>query len=137
MRTFDWQLEEIATAHPGLYLEHCVVMAAAVLHWSAASLADFRVTCEGFTPSALKGQREFRMRVRWNEQTALKAQRVQRTEQARPMVERAAVALAALAFGNLFPAGQMLVTREGDRADYWLPACAVPWKSAALPRPVS
>jgi hypothetical protein len=43
------------------------------------------------------------------------------TEQPGPIVERAAVALAALAFAHLIPDGQMRVTRRGDRADYWLP----------------
>jgi hypothetical protein len=51
----------------------------------------------------------------------LKAERVWRTEQTRPIVERAAVALAALAFAHLGPGGQLRVTDEGDRADYWLP----------------
>jgi hypothetical protein len=127
MRTFDWELEEVMTAHPGLYLEHCVVMAVAVLGRSTRLAAGFLVACEGFSPAALRGQREFRARVRWTEQTALKAERIRQTEQPKPIVERAAVALAALAIGNLLPGGQMRVTREGDRADYWLPGlrCAL------------
>jgi hypothetical protein len=36
-------------------------------------------------------------------------------------VERAAIAVAALAFAHLIPNGQMRVTEQGQRADYWLP----------------
>ncbi len=56
-----------------------------------------------------------------------RATRVRRTEQSKPIVERAAVALAALAFAKLIPGGDMRVTRHGDRADYWLPrlGCAL------------
>lgn len=63
----------------------------------------------------------FLLRVSWTEQTALKAHRVWHTEQPKAIIERAAVALAALLFAKLIPDGQMRVTREGDRADYWLP----------------
>ncbi|SRR5260370_42079406 len=61
------------------------------------------------------------MRVTWNEETALKAKRVGRTEQPKPMVERAAVAMAALAFAHLIPGGKMRVAREKDHTDFWLP----------------
>ncbi len=49
------------------------------------------------------------------------AARIWFTEQPKAIVERAAVALAALVFAHLIPAGQMRVTEQGDRADYWLP----------------
>ena len=44
-----------------------------------------------------------------------------RTEQTRPIVERAAVALAALAFSHVFPNEHLHVARHGDRCDFWLP----------------
>src|SRR5262249_20618658 len=52
---------------------------------------------------------------------ALKAQRIRETEQPKSIVERAAVALAALLFAKFTSHAQMRVTRAGDRADYWLP----------------
>lgn len=61
------------------------------------------------------------LRVAWSELTAFKAQRMWQTEQPKSIIERAAVALAALLFARLAPAGQMRVTRAGERADYWLP----------------
>ncbi len=119
--TFEWAIEDIIAAHPDLYLEHCAVMAVALMMRLSASPCRFTVECEGFSPPALRGATRFFVRVSWTEQTALKAQRVWQTEQPKPIVERAAVALAALLFAGLVPEGQMRVTREGERADYWLP----------------
>lgn len=61
------------------------------------------------------------LRVSWTEPTALKAQRIWHTEQPKAIVERAAVALAALMLAKLLPEGQMRMTKIGERADYWLP----------------
>jgi hypothetical protein len=129
MRTFEWAIEDIVAAHSdpslrsrqALYLEHCAVMAVALMSQQSASPYEFAVECEGFSPPALSGEMTFRLQVSWTEQTALKAQRVWSTEQSKSIVERAAVALAALLFAKLIPDGQMRVTREGDHADYWLP----------------
>ena len=63
----------------------------------------------------------FLLRVAWNERTAAAAGRVWLSEQPKPIIERAAVALAALTFAHLIPNGQMRVTEQGQRADYWLP----------------
>jgi hypothetical protein len=49
------------------------------------------------------------------------AARVWFTEQPKPIIERAAVAIAALTFAHLIPNGQMRVTQHGEGADYWLP----------------
>lgn len=51
-------------------------------------------------------------------------------------MERAAVALAALLFARLVPDGQMRVTKEGERADYWLPRlrCALEVSGTATAR---
>ena len=121
MQTFEWVIDDIIAAHPNLYLEHCVVMAVALMSQQAASPCEFTVECEGFRLPALHGETMFRLRVSWTEQTSLKAQRIRHTEQPKSVVERAAVALAALLFAKLIPDGEMRVTKEGDRADYWLP----------------
>jgi len=135
-QTFQWDIEDIVAAHRNLYLEHCVVMAVALMSQQSASPCEFTVECEGFRPSALGAETRFLLRVLWTEQTALKAQRVWQTEQPRSIVERAAVALAALLFAKLVPHGQMRVTRAGDRADYWLPRlqCALEVSGTARSR---
>lgn len=123
----EWAIEDIVAAHPGLYLEHCAVMATALMGRYSDSPCEFAVQCDGVSPPAAQGDRTFPVRIAWTEQTAAKAARVWRAEQRTPVVERAAVALAALAFGKLFPDSQLRVTRRGDRADYWLPnlGCAL------------
>jgi hypothetical protein len=121
MQTFEWAIEEIIEAHPDLYLEHCAAMAVAVMSRHSTSPCEFTVDCEGFIPGLLQGEKQFRLKVLWSEHTAFKAQRVRRTEQSKPIVERAAIALAALLFAKMISDGQMRVTREGERADYWLP----------------
>jgi hypothetical protein len=120
MRTFEWAIEEIVAAHPGLYLEHHAVMAVALMSRLSRSPCAFLVECEGFSPPDLEGETSFLVRVAWEEQTALRAERMLRTEQPKPIVERAAVALAALLLARLIRGGQLRVTNEGERADYWL-----------------
>ena len=120
-QTVEWAIEDIITAHPNLYLEHCAVMAVALMSRQSVSPCEFGVDCTGFQPLGLGSVSRFRLRVAWAEQTALKAQRVWQTEQPKSIVERAAVALAALLLAKLVPHGQMRVTRTGDKADYWLP----------------
>lgn len=121
MQTWEWPIEDIGAAHPDLYLEHCAVMAVALMSRHSASPCEFLVECNGFTPADLAGESRFLLRVAWTPETALTAARVWLTEQPKPIIERAAVALAALAFAHLIPNGQMRVTDEGERADYWLP----------------
>ena len=135
MHTLSCSIEEIVTAHPNLYLEHCAVMAVALLRKHSAPPCEFLVNCAGINWPGLAGQTSFRLTVSWSEITARKAARVQRTEQPKAILERAAVALAALLFAQLAPNGQMQVTREGDRADYWLPPlhCALEVSGTAAP----
>ncbi len=121
MRTFEWAIEDIVSAHPELYLEHCAVMAVALMSRQTASPCEFLVQCDGFSPSDLDGETSFLLQIAWSEQTAQKAERVWVAEQVKPIVERAAVALAALVFAHLIPDGRILVTEEGNRADYSLP----------------
>src|SRR5207247_1089170 len=122
MRTFQWSIEDVVAAHPDLYLEHCAVMAVALMMSTrSASPCEFLVECDGFSPPDLHGESSCLVRVTWNEQTAATAARVWLTEQPKPILERAAVALAALLFAHLIADGQMRVTEQGQRADYWLP----------------
>jgi hypothetical protein len=121
MRTFEWPIEDIVAAHPDLYLEHCAVMAVALMSRHSVSPCEFLVSCEGFCPPDLGVETRFRLRVAWSHETEARATRAWRSEQPRPIIERASVALTALAFARLIPDGQLRVTKQGDRADYWLP----------------
>lgn len=136
MHTFEWAVEDIIAAHPDLYLEHCAVMAVALMSRLSASPCEFLVECAGFSPPALDGETSFLLRVTWNERTAATAERVWLTEQLNPIIERAAVALTALAFAHLIRGGQMRVTGVGQRADYWLPLlnCALEISGTEQPR---
>lgn len=96
-------------------------MAVALMSRHSASPCEFDVQCEGFSPPDLDGEASFRLSVAWDQPRATAAVRVRLTEQPAPIVERAAVALAALTFAHFIPDGEMRVTRRGDRADYWLP----------------
>lgn len=122
MHAFEWPIDDIIAAHPGLYLEHCAVMAVTVMSHLSQPPCEFVVECGGFSPPDCDGQTQFLLQVGWDDRLALKAERLARTEQRKPVVERAAVALAALCFAHLIPDGRMRVTDEGDRADYWLPS---------------
>lgn len=68
-----------------------------------------------------------------------KARRMIQTEQLKPMVERAAIALAALLFAKLIEDGEMRVTGYGESADYWLPhlQCALEISGTENPRYLS
>jgi hypothetical protein len=81
----------------------------------------YKQQAEGFRPPDVAAEPRFLLRVAWGEQTAAAAARIWLAEQPKPIIERAAVALAALAFGRLIPNGRMRVTAQGQRADYWLP----------------
>jgi hypothetical protein len=136
MQTFDCSIESIVTAHPNLYLEHCVVMSVALMSRLSSSPCLFAVQCEGLSLAALNAQTEIGLQVSWSELTAHKAKRIWQTEQPKSIIERAAVALAALLVAQFVPAGRMRVTREGERADYWLPQqrCALEISGTTNPR---
>lgn len=85
MLTFTWAIEEIIAAHPSLYLEHCAVMAVALMGRRGAPPCEFTVRCEGISLPALSEQTSFLLRVSWNEHTALKARRVRQTGQPKPI----------------------------------------------------
>jgi hypothetical protein len=96
-------------------------MAVALMSRLSPSPCEFLVECEGFSPPALENETQFLLQVAWGANTAAAAERVWLTEQPNPIIERAAVALAALTFAHLIRDGQMRVTTVGQRADYWLP----------------
>ena len=81
MQTFEWPIEAIVTAHPDLYLEHCMVMAVALMSRQGPSPCQFLVRCEGFSPPDLEGEALFYLRSAWDERTATTAARVWVTEQ--------------------------------------------------------
>ncbi|HZU34825.1 MAG TPA: hypothetical protein VFA18_02890, partial [Gemmataceae bacterium] len=80
-------------------------MAVALMGRLSSPPCEFRLQCEAFNLPDLEGESTCLLRVRWADETALKAERVWRTEQPKPIVERAAVALAGLAFAHLLPGG--------------------------------
>jgi hypothetical protein len=136
MQTFAWAIEDIVAAHPNLYLEHCMVMAVALMSQHMASPCEFTLACEGFRLPTLGEETMCLLQVSWTRQTLFKAQRIRYTEQSKSIVERAAVALAALVLAKLLPEGHMQVTKAGERADYWLPRlqCALEVSGTEIPR---
>ena len=121
MQTVNVAVETIIDAHPNLYLDHCVVMCVALMSQHSSSPCEFVVNCSGFEPSGFEEASAFRLNVTWEESTAQKAKRMVETEQLKPIVERATIALAALLFAIFFEDGEMRVTGYGESADYWLP----------------
>jgi hypothetical protein len=121
MPTLEWPIEDIVIAHPDLYLEHHAVMAVALMSRLSQSPCEFLVEYEGFSLPALESDTSFLLQVAWNEQTTVNAEQVWFSERPNPIIERAAMALAALAFPRLIRDGERRVTAQGQRADYWLP----------------
>ena len=121
MQALDAAIEEIIAGHPNLYLEHCLVMCVALMSKYSPSPCEFVVECSGFQLPSFGEDAIFRFRVAWGKETTEKAQRIMETEQIKPIVERAAIALTALLFAKLVEDGEMRVTGYGESADYWLP----------------
>jgi hypothetical protein len=117
---YHWAIEDIVPAHPHLYLEHCAIMAVALLKNDSGSPCRFQVKCHDVGLPGQAKNSSFYMDVSWSPQIDTAAHRILATEQARPIVERAAVAMAAMLFGQLMPDCQLQVTRQGEKADYWL-----------------
>ena len=117
MQVYEWAIEDIIDAYPNLSIDDHAAMAVVLMKEHGDS-CDFRVTIEGFDIEDL--DREFVLRVTWNNQTEQRALRIEETEQRIPIVERGSIALAMLLFSHLIPASRIRVTRRGDRADYWM-----------------
>ena len=139
MQIVDAAIEEIVDAHPNLYLEHCIVMCVALMSKHSSSPCEFVVDCSGFQLQGFGQNPTFQLRITWEDSTAEKARRMIQTEQLKPMVERAAIALAALLFAKLIEDGEMRVTGYGESADYWLPhlQCALEISGTENPRYLS
>jgi hypothetical protein len=120
MRTFEWAIEDIVPAFPSLALEHYALKAVAVMK-AVAAPCDFLVQLDGFHLHSLEDESEFVMNVTWTSETAAAAARMHRTEQRTPIIEGAAIAVAALLFAHLLPDSEMQVLTRGSRVDYWLP----------------
>jgi hypothetical protein len=126
MRTFEWAIEDITAAYPSLCLDEFAAMAVTLMRQSA-SPCDFLVRVEGFDVVDLDGDKEFIVRVKWSAETETVANRVERTRQRTPIVEGAAVALAALLLAHMLKDSDLEVMRRQERADYLLTKlnCAV------------
>ena len=135
---FEWQIEDIFSSHPDLYLDHCAAMAVALLSPHATS-SLFNLNCEGFVLADLEESFPVQIQVRWTEDTFRNSQKILATEQRTPLVERASVALTALLFAHFIPNSQMRVTQRGELADYWLPKlqCALEISGTEKVREVS
>ena len=120
MQVIEGNIDEIATMHPRLYLEHHIVMAVALLQQISASPCDLQVTCDGVSFSTIRDSK-FVLRVHWQQAVEDAADRVLYSEQRNPIVERAAIAVAALLLGKTMPQLQMFVATPGDRVDFLLP----------------
>lgn len=114
-------MNDVFAAHPDLYLEHCAVMAIALLAPASQASCRFRVQCKNISAPDLEPNCAIDLDIRWTTELLSKSRRVRRTEQRKPMIERAAIAIAALLFSHFVPDSQIRVTRQGERADYWLP----------------
>lgn len=113
-------IEEIGQAHPNLFLEHHIAMAAALMPRISAPPCDFRVECHGLQLSPIRTEGEFVLRVGWSAESRVKGERILRTEQIRPCIEHAAIAVACLLFAKFVPDARLEATKYGERADYWL-----------------
>lgn len=120
MPSSEWPIEDIIPAFPSLSLNHYVVKAVAMMNRTGTP-CDFLVELNGFQLDSLEGESQFAMNVVWNRETATAAERMERTEQRTPIVEGAAIALAALLFTRLLPDSDMRVLSRGASADYWFP----------------
>lgn len=69
----------------------------------------------------LDGESQFVLDISWSAKTESNALRMERTEQRRSIIERAAIAVAALLISHLIHDSPMEVLKQADRADYWLP----------------
>jgi hypothetical protein len=105
---------------PSLALDHFALKAVAVMKTLAVP-CDFLVQLDGFHLEELEDEPQFTMNVTWTAETAAAAARMDRTEQRTPIIEGAAIALAALLFAHLLPESEMHVMSRGAGADYWLP----------------
>ena len=131
MRTFEWAIEDVMDAYPAMSLEHAAAMAVALMR-NTGSPCRFAVFVHGFEIETLDGDSQFALEIAWNAKTEANARRMERTEQRKPIVERAAIAVAALLISHLIPDSDLEVLKQSERADYWLPATSNrQWKSAA------
>jgi hypothetical protein len=94
MQTFEWVIEDIVAAYPALSLDEDAAMAVALTRHAPAP-CDFLVEVDGFDLADLGKEKRFVLRLIWNAETMTRAERIERTKQRTPIVERGAVAVAA------------------------------------------
>jgi hypothetical protein len=120
MRTFEWAIEDIVAAYPSLSLEHAAAMAVALMRRTGPP-CRFVVQVDGLAIDEIGGDTQFVLEVTWSQETEVHAKRMERTEQRTPIVERAAIAVAALLLCHFVSGSDLEVLKQSARADYWLP----------------
>ena len=119
MKISEWAIEDVITAYPGLSFGEFAAMAVAVMK-EMARPCDFLVEVQSFDFADLDGESQFILRVTWNPDTDGTAERVVRTRQQTPIVEGAAIALAALLLAHMIKGSDLEVMKRQHRADYLL-----------------
>jgi hypothetical protein len=119
MQTFTWPIEDVLAAYPSLSLEHAAAMAVVLMRGTDPP-CRFVVYVDGLEIDEIGRETQFALEITWNQETEARAKRMERTEQRTPIVERAAIALAALLLCHFLPGSGLEVLKQGDRADYWL-----------------
>lgn len=111
-------IDEIADWHPHLFLEPHIVACVAVLGQYSNSPATLEVECSDIASEWLQCETNFTLEITWSDEIAKKAERLRLTMQPKPLVELAAIALAAILTNRVVNLGQLDVTKDGERADY-------------------
>jgi hypothetical protein len=117
-RVLRYAIEELAGAHPHLYVEPYAVAFVAVTGQYSVSPAEFFVDCKGVKSRWLGKADQLRLQVSWAGETIDKAERLRLTMPARSLVELAAVAVALVLVHRVIPLGTLNVMEHGGRADY-------------------
>jgi len=120
MRTFEWAIEDIVAAYPDLNLDHIAAMAVALMKGDGPP-CSFVVHVDGLDLRELAGETRFVLNVTWSPQIQDAAERMERTEQRTPLVERAAIGLAVLLLSHFVFDSELEVFKQKDRADFRLP----------------
>ena len=123
-RTLRCAIEELADWYPRLFLEPYMVACVAVLRRYTDSPASFAVECDGIVARWLGRANRFRLEVSWNQEMAVKAERLRATMPSQEVVELASVALALILARRVLGLQHLVVTSRGEAADYRAPTAS-------------